>query len=511
MNTEMVYCYFYIINYTLGSGFLTLPYIFYKAGILIATLTYMFYCVITLVSALYVVEFLGRVHLIDKGIDSEEESQLISDKSGKNDRLFLHSQDRKYEISESGQVLFSYWVNVIITFLFFCFTMTSQWAYCAIAASSIATNLPLNTPTFLTCNASEFITRLPTQPRCLNLYRVSIVGYGIVVILLSVIGLRKQKYLQLILGLARFILLFSIILFSIVKIILDIVSQGTTSIPTNNNAMNATSIVTYTDILLKVNILYIFYGIPVFLYTLQNHCFLPTALFTVTNKKVLKNLILVVFLTLGISLSILGMSISLAFAQNNNPNCVLNWLPYTHPNYHILLRIFAYAVIFFPVIDILSCFPLSTILLANIVFQIIMKLDTSQIHNLRQELILLVIRCLLAVLPILLSLFVANLIIITDISGLFSIALTLITPVIFQWRSQRLVQLIPGFSETVSQANSLYARTRLFLFSARGRTPYSGWYSGVCAQIALGSISVITLLVCVASVIYQTVKNPNGS
>ena len=288
-------------------------------------------------------------------------------------------------------------------------------------------------------------------------------------------------------------------------------SQGTTSIPTNNNAMNATSIVTYTDILLKVNILYIFYGIPVFLYTLQNHCFLPTALFTVANKKVLKNLILAVFLTLGISLSILGISISLAFSYKNNPNCVLNWLPYTHPYYHILLRIFAYAVIFFPVIDILSCFPLSTILLANIVFQIIMKLDTSQIHNLRQELILLVIRCVLAVLPILLSLFVANLIIITDISGLFSIALTLITPVIFQWRSQRLVQLIPGFSETVSQANSLYARTRLFLFSARGRTPYSGWYSGVCAQITLESISVITLLVCVASVIYQTVKNPNGS
>ena len=511
MNTEIVYCYFYIINYTLGSGFLSIPYIFYKAGVFISTLTYLFYCMVTLLSALYIVEFLGRVHIIDKGLESEE-SQLNNDRSGEKGRLFLHSQSRKYEISESGQILFGYWVNVIITLLFCCFNMTSQWAYSAISASSLATNLPLDTPTFLTCNASEFIMRLPTQPRCLNLYRVSAAGYGIVVLVLSMIGLEKQKHLQLFLGLVRFTVLFSIILFSIVKIILDAVSPETiTSVHTKNDTTNVTSAITYTDILLKVNILYVFYGIPIFLYSLQNHCFLPTALFTVSNKKVIKNLIIAIFLTLGISLATLGISISLAFSYKNNPSCVLNWLPYTHKTYHILLRIFAYIVIFFPAIDILSCYPLSTILQANILFQIIMRLDTSQIHTLRQRLILLSLRCIIAVSPLLLSLFVANLIIITDISGLFSIALVMITPVIFQWRSQRLVQLIPGFSDTVSQANNLYARAKLLLFSTRARTPYSGWYSGVCAQITLGTISVITLLVCVASVIYQIAKNPDGS
>ena len=508
MNTELVYCYFYIINYTLGSGFLSLPYIFYKAGILITTLTYIFYCVVSLVSALYVLEFLGRVHVLDKGLETEE-SQLINADPEKKDELFLHSKDRKYEVSESGQILFGYWANIVITVLFCCFYTTSQWAYCAISAASIATNLPLDTPTFLTCNSSEFITSLPTQHRCLNLYRVSAMGYGIVVVLLSVIDIRKQKYFQLILGIVRFILLFSIIVFSTVKFIVDIINHGApTSIHINDTSSNGT---TYTNILLDVNILYIFYGIPIYLYSLQNHYFLPTALFTVSNKKVLKKFIIAVYLTLGILLSVLSISISLAFSENSNPSCVLNWLPYTHHSYHILLRIFAYIVIFFPVIDTLSCYSLSTILQANILFQIIMRMDTSQIHNLRQKIFLLVIRCILAVLPLLLSLFVANLIIITDISGLFSIALILITPVIFQWRSQRLIQLIPGLSGTVSRANSLYARTKLLLFSTRARTPYSGWYSGLCAQITFGSISIITLLVCVASVIYQIVENPNGA
>ncbi|KAI6660557.1 hypothetical protein LOD99_14141 [Oopsacas minuta] len=506
MNINIVQGYFYIINYTLGSGFLSLPYIFYKAGTLVTTVSYVFYCVVGCVCALYVVEFLGRVKVIDRRSQSDESQPLLNNTESRDD-LFLHSQNRKYEISESGQILFCFWANMLVVLIICCECVTTLWAYSALVASTLATNLPIDTNTFLKCSSSQFIKRLPNQYGCLNLYRVAVAGYGIIVLFLSVIGLKKQKYLQLILGIARFIIIASIIVFSFVKIVFDQINPQIMNIHTTNST-NLTHVHTYSQTILRFNIAYIFYGIPIFLYSLQNNFFLPTALFTVTNKKLLKSLTIVVFMSIGVLVTTLGISVSLAFLHNINPNCVLNWIPYTHESYHISLRIFSYIVIFFPVIELLSCYPLSTILQANLLFQIIMRTDTSQIETFKQQMILVSLRCLIALLPILLSLFVANLIVITDISGIFSISLMLILPVVFQWRSQRLIELMYDMSGLASLVNKkLFDRIGSFMFTTRAHTPYSGWYSGFCVQISVAVISVITLLIAISSVVLQLANN----
>ena len=506
MKTEVIFSYIYIINVTLGSGFLSLPYVFYKAGTFVSAVIFMLYCVVSLICALYIIEALGRVKVIDKRSSSERESLPILNSTSNKAVLFLHSQDRKYELSETGQILFGYWANLTITLMLFCSTITSTWMYCALGSSILATNIPVNTTVFQTCNASEFIKRLPTQLTCLNLYRVCVAGFGITVLFLSVIGLNKQKYLQLISGLVRFIVLLSIILFSLVKIFLQqIYPQTFNANSTNPNGNLHNNTVTDLQTLLKIDMVYIFYSIPIFLYCLQNHVMLPSALFTVTNKKVVKNITIAVFITLGMLMLTLSVSVSLAFSHNNNPNCVLNWIPYTHDNYHISIRIFSYIVILFPVFDLLSVFPLLIVIVANAVFHVLTKMDTSQIQTFTHNLLLTSIRCVLALLPILLSLFAANLIVITDTSGVFSIVLTLCLAVLFQWRSQRLIELDP-----VESPNTLLARTKLLLFSTRAYTPYSGWYSGSFVQICVGVISVVSLLIAIASIVIQILHNGNS-
>ena len=506
MKIDVIFCYIYIINVSLGSGFISLPYLFYKAGTVISAVSFILYCVVSLICALYVIETLGRVKVIDERNLSEGESLPILKGTSNRDVLFLHSQNRKYEVSESGQILFGYWANLIITLMIMGSNTTTVWAYNSLATSILSTNIPVNTTIFQTCNASEFIKILPTQLTCLNLYRICVAGFGITVLFLSVIGLNKQKYLQLILGIFRFIVLTSIIIFSLVKIFLQQIYPHTFNTNSTNSGGNLhNSTITHLQTLLKIDLLYIFYGIPIFLYCLQNHVFLPTAFFTVTNKKVVKNIIIAVFVTLGTLLVTLSICVSLAFSHNNNPNCVLNWIPYTHSNYHISLRIFSYIVILFPVIDLLSVFPLQIIIQANMVFHILTKIDTSQIQTFTHNLLLASIRCVLALLPILLSLFAANLIVITDISGVFSIVLTLCMPVLFQWRSQRLIKL-----DSVEQPNTLFARTKLLLFSTTAHTPYSGWYSGLFVQMCVGVISVVSLLIAIASIITQFVYNGNS-
>ena len=506
MKIDVIFCYIYIINASLGSGFISIPYLFYKAGTIISAVTFILYCAVSLICAIYIIETLGRVKVIDKKSLSETESLPILNSTSNRDVLFLHSQNRKYEVSESGQILFGWWANLIITLMLFCSIITATWAYCALSGSILSTNIPVDTTTFQTCNASEFIKRLPTQLTCLNLYRVCVAGFGITVLFLSVIGLNKQKYLQLMLGIVRFIVLISIILFSLVKIFLQQIYPQTFDTNSTNSSVNLhNDAFTYLQTLLKIDMLYIFYGIPIILYCLQNHVFLPTALFTVTDKKLVKNITIAVFLTLGMLLVTLGISVSLAFSHSNNPNCVLNWIPYTHDNYHISLRIFSYIVIFFPVVDLLSVFPLQIIIQANMVFLILTRTDTSQIKTFSHNLLLTSIRCGLALLPILLSLFAANLIVITDISGVFSIALTLCMPVLFQWRSQRLVKL-----DSVEQPNTLFARTKLLLFSTTAHTPYSGWYSGLFVQMCVGVISVVSLLIAIASIILYIMHDGNS-
>ncbi|KAI6646156.1 hypothetical protein LOD99_9429 [Oopsacas minuta] len=129
-----------------------------------------------------------------------------------------------------------------------------------------------------------------------------------------------------------------------------------------------------------------------------------------------------------------------------------------------------------------------------------MQMDTSQMETDRQNLVS--IRCLVGLVPILLSLFIANLIVITDITRVFLTPLSFMIPVVIQWRSQRLIEIMYGLSERVSQVNiSIYASIKLLLFTIQHILLRSGWYSGLCVQISVGIISVNSLVIAVAIVI----------
>ena len=85
-------------------------------------------------------------------------------------------------------------------------------------------------------------------------------------------------------------------------------------------------------------------------------------------------------------------------------------VPLTKPGHHVALRALSYIIILFPTLDVISAYPLVTCSMVNNFYQVIMGRDTSQRKHSYDGLILVAMRAVVAILPIVCSLFISNLV-----------------------------------------------------------------------------------------------------
>ena len=138
--------------------------------------------------------------------------------------------------------------------------LSALWAYCTVAGQAWSINLPLHFGPFNACaNDSLFNNRYaPEDGGCLASYRFCLFLFAVIVIPLSLLDLKEQSIVQTALGVARFTLIGSMVLYCVVKMIQDACT------PDSPAQSNCTRIDTYT--LTMFDFKKWLAAIPVFLY-----------------------------------------------------------------------------------------------------------------------------------------------------------------------------------------------------------------------------------------------------
>ena len=108
----------------------------------------------------------------------------------------------------------------------------------------------------------------------------------------------------------------------------------------------------------------------------------------------------------------------------------------TRSDHSTSLRVLSYYLIFFPSLDVMSAYPLTVICIVNNVYMAMTGRDTSTPTKWRYDWLLkLVLRFIVAVLPLALAFAAANLVFILQYAGLLGFGIGFLFPVILQLRS----------------------------------------------------------------------------
>ena len=197
--------------------------------------------------------------------------------------------------------------------------LVALWASCTVAGQAWSINLPLNFGPFNVCVDSLFNnTYAPEDSGCLASYRFCVFLYAMIVIPLSLLDLREQSIVQTALGVVRFTLIGSIVLYCLVKMIQDACAPG------SDFYSNCTKI--NTDSLPTFDFKKFLAAIPVFLYSQAVHPSVATLSHPIRQKKLLRWLVLAVILTTTFLYTILGTMISLWFGADTLGMATLNWV-----------------------------------------------------------------------------------------------------------------------------------------------------------------------------------------
>lgn len=209
-------------------------------------------------------------------------------------------------------------------------------SYSTVAGSAWAVNIPLEFGTFEQCNNSNFHEVLfPEVEGCANSYRFCIFLFGIIVIPLSLLSLKEQALIQLLLGLMRFGTLGGIIVYCLYYLVGGnvIIENCENPVP---HITNYTKNVSYIDIepvsmtMEEMATRFSFNGwvasIPVFVYAHILHQGIPGLTHPIKQKAWLGVYFHVLFLTIGLFYLALGLVVVLWFRDCINEVCTLNWV-----------------------------------------------------------------------------------------------------------------------------------------------------------------------------------------
>lgn len=238
-------------------------------------------------------------------------------------------------MTELCHIFFNRWVKYLYLIIMSVYSFLAGWSYSTVAGSAWSTNLPFHTDTLHQCNDTQFhLSVAPADAECLASYRLCVLFFAVIVIPLSCMDLKEQGFVQMILGLLRFSIIISMVLYCLAKLIGDGHSQGlnntTTAVFTleqtadelgssNNSDSDATFV---TSFHIKGWLI----AIPVFTYAQILHQGVPALTHPIRQKKLLRWFMMAVFATTSLCYMVLGIVVSLWFKSAVLETATLNWV-----------------------------------------------------------------------------------------------------------------------------------------------------------------------------------------
>ena len=232
---------------------------------------------------------------------------------------------RKFEPSELCEIFVGRWLKYGYLVILTLYTFSACLSYATVAGSAWAVNIPFNTSGIKECVEDNFTGVTLPSGTCLSAYWLCLFFFACIVLPLSLMELREQVCVQVLLGLMRFFTLAAIIVYCIVNLALSYpFPQCPNNETASHNGCNTTK-ETFLDFNFKSWLV----GIPVFVYAHILHQGIPSLTHPVKQKKHLRTYFNILFITIGSLYLTLGIVVSLWFNKEISETCTLNWVSET--------------------------------------------------------------------------------------------------------------------------------------------------------------------------------------
>ena len=202
------------------------------------------------------------------------------------------------------------------------YTFLACLSYATVAGSAWAVNIPFNTANIKECAEANFTGVIHPSSTCLSTYWLCLFFFACIVLPLSLLELREQVCVQVLLGLMRFFTLACIIIYCFVNLVL---SDPFPECPANETAYH-NDCNTTKEAFLEFDAKGWLVGIPVFVYAHILHQGIPSLTHPIKQKKFLRTYFNILFVTIGSLYLTLGIVVSLWFNQKISETCTLNWV-----------------------------------------------------------------------------------------------------------------------------------------------------------------------------------------
>ena len=495
--------YFYHVNFIMGTGFLGIPFSFYYAGVVPGFITLTLLSITGCITSLWMLEAMARTNALIQNSEEVDEQDSI------HDLCYEISEIRKFELTEIGEILFGLTgkiFNFTVVSIFFLITL---WSYSAVSATAWSIKIPLHTRVLAECNQTDYtLTYFPKDVRCFNMYRVCLLVFGVIVMLLSLMELEEQKYIQILFGILRYFAIFSITIFSTYIIVYNIYNP-INSIPAELNNTHSSTV----RLLLRCDTRHWLDTLPIVAFALNLIHGISPLSYPISPKKHLKPMLISVFTTLWCVYGLVGFTVSMAFLYLINENAVLNWGYFSNFSNSIPIRLISNFLMLFPSLDIISIYSLCITSVANNIYLIVMRRDTSQGNfGPADRIMRLFLRLIITSVPLFGAIFVTNLVRLIKVAGLFAFTIQFMIPTASQYQSKRLcrkqIERIRNIKLTTTTQNLMDGIPEIckkfnikdFLFRIERDTIYSGWYSNNITVIVVGVLGVFCFCLAFVSI-----------
>lgn len=454
----------FTLNYIIGSGFLLLPWVFFKAGLALSIVTLGVICVLSITAVCFIMDSTYLAIRITNSVRRDSYKSIeglagtksvkysprfialsskygsvlgLPGESGKDDRLKIQggsprSEDdneeaapllsatsasvksRQWELPDLCLFYLGHTGKVAYGIILSLYMYGTLWAYSSVFAKALP--------------AASFLPPLP--------YTTYLMIFSLFVVPLSVMELSEQKTVQVALAACRFVMLFLMIC-TIVYSVLYNVQSFSDVLPVDTETVDFFSTIPLADF----SHLYIL--LPVATYANIFHHSVPALAEPLANKDdvipVLSSTLVVCF----VFYVLIGAVVSCYFVDHIRTASNLNWSTYVgflgpSNSFHVPIwaRFISGFVLLFPALDVASAFPLNAITLGNGLMSFYYA-DSTQVDSRWFPVVKTMFRLLAAIPPIIGAACVTDLGVITDYTGVTGFAIAFIFPSLLMLAAER--------------------------------------------------------------------------
>lgn len=431
----------FTLNYIIGTGFLTLPWAFNKTGHLLGFLVLFVLTMFSSLSVVFLLESMARTaklmelddassnHNIREetrfhqtgagyGVISttsehaqDSHSTFEIEKIENDDRLIVKTI--KYDITDMCALFLGRWGTLAYAFFISVYMYSTLWVYTTVFAMA-------------------FASRIDFGPHS---YSIFVLIFSLFVVPISLMELKEQVYLQVILSACRIFMVLAMIV-----TILYAETHPSAKIFTDTINVHSDS---EKDWFTLAELWNVYLLLPKAAYANIFHHSIPALAELVEDKSLLNHVFFTALIVAMISYAGIGTVISGYFGSQTNISSNLNWATFQgvlngDGTEKWSARFLAAFVVLFPAFDVASAFPLNAITLAN---SLMSAHDGDRVHELsKSKLHRYYFRLIAVIPPLIAAFFISKLGEVTDFAGLTGFVIAFVIPALLARYSSQALQ-----------------------------------------------------------------------